>query len=240
MSRRFSAVIPAAGTGSRFGTETPKQYLPLNGQPLIHHALQALLAESRIEQIVVVLAPGDTRWSDRCLPVEGGQRIHVVHAGGATRADSVINGINWLKESLNVDDDDWLLVHDAARPCLDPVQLKSLIDTLAEDPVGGLLAIPVADTLKRADDSGRIEATVDRRGLWLAQTPQMFRVGQLQQALSGGDRVAMTDEASAIERLGLKPRLVPGSLTNLKVTYPEDLPLAEMILAANSRTRSKA
>lgn len=128
-----------------------------------------------------------------------------------------------------------MLVHDAARPCLHPAQLTHLIDTLIDDPVGGLLAIPVADTLKRADQDTRVEATIDRRQLWQAQTPQMFRVGQLQQALSSGDRAVMTDEASAIERLGHRPRLVSGSLTNLKVTYPEDLALASMILAAANK-----
>ncbi|MFM8338850.1 MAG: 2-C-methyl-D-erythritol 4-phosphate cytidylyltransferase, partial [Fluviibacter sp.] len=122
------------------------------------------------------------------------------------------------------------------RPALlHPAQLTQLIDTLIDDPVGGLLAIPVADTLKRADQDTRVEATIDRRQLWQAQTPQMFRVGQLQQALSSGDRAAMTDEASAIERLGHRPRLVSGSLTNLKVTYPEDLALASMILAAANK-----
>lgn len=241
MSRHFFAVIPAAGTGSRFGAETPKQYLPLNGAPLIRHTLQAFLAEPRIDQIVVVLAPDDGIWSDTCLPAKASTRVHVVRAGGLTRADSVINGIKWLKESLHAEGEDWVLVHDAARPCLNSTQLKYLIDTLIDDPVGGLLAIPVADTLKRSDQAARVEATVDRRNLWQAQTPQMFRVGALHSALSQGELSAITDEASAIERLGLKPRLVAGSLTNLKVTYPEDLPLAEMILAtANPRTRSKA
>jgi len=214
---------------------------------LIRHTLQALLADARIDQIVVVLAPDDVTWSDLCMPATGVKRIHVVRRGGATRADSVINGINWLKENIHPMDEDWVLVHDAARPCLNPVELNCLIDILADDPVGGLLAIPVADTLKRADaaladspQSVRVEATVDRRRLWQAQTPQMFRIGALQSALNQADRSTMTDEASAIERSGLQPRLVPGSLTNLKVTYPEDLRLAEMILDAAhvKRTRS--
>lgn len=232
MSRRTFAVIPAAGTGSRFGGGTPKQYLPLHGAPLIRHTLQALLADPRIEQIVVVLAPDDTTWSDACLPLLGADRVCIARDGGLTRADSVSNGINWLKSYSKVNDEDWLLVHDAARPCLHPNQLTHLIDTLIDDPVGGLLAIPLADTLKRADAQTRVEATIDRRQLWQAQTPQMFRIGPLQAALSGGDRTSMTDEASAIEALGQRPRLVTGSLTNLKVTYPEDLALASMILAA--------
>ena len=146
MSRHYFAVIPAAGTGSRFGGETPKQYLPLNGVPLIRYTLQALLADPRVAQVVVVLAPEDTCWSDACLPVDASRRVCVVHDGGATRADSVINGINWLKSNIKVNDEDWVLVHDAARPCLNPVQLGDLIDTWKDDPVGGLLAIPVADT----------------------------------------------------------------------------------------------
>ena len=237
MSSQFFAVIPAAGTGSRFRAETPKQYLSLNGTPLIRHTLQALLRDNRIDRIVVLLAPDDTVWDEGCLPQDAGERICIVREGGATRAESVFNGIHWLYKNINVDNDDWVLVHDAARPCLHPVQLSILIDTLQNDPVGGLLAIPVADTLKRADTASRVEATVDRGMLWQAQTPQMFRIGTLRSALSSGDLAKITDEASAIEKLGLQPRLVPGSMTNLKVTYPEDLPLAEMILA-NAHKRS--
>jgi 2-C-methyl-D-erythritol 4-phosphate cytidylyltransferase len=237
MSRRTFAVIPAAGTGSRFGGDTPKQYLLLDGMPLIRHTLQALLADSRVEQVVVVLAPEDSVWSDSCLPPAGAGRIRIVRQGGATRADSVTNGIKWLIKTVNVDNEDWVLVHDAARPCLAPTQLTGLIDHLIDDPVGGLLAIPVADTLKRADAASRVDATIERAGLWQAQTPQMFRIGQLHEALTSADRATTTDEASAIEGLGLKPRLVQGSLSNLKVTYPEDLALAGMILAAHA-TRS--
>ena len=233
MSRHYYAVIPAAGTGSRFGGEMPKQYLPLNGVPLMRHTLQALLSDTRIVQIVVVLAPDDAYWHDGCLPCDAAGRVHVVRTGGATRADSVINGINWLRSELNASLEDWVLVHDAARPCLHPLQLAGLIDTLADDSVGGLLAIPVADTLKRGDAGARVVATVDRQQLWQAQTPQMFRIGPLQTALSRPDLTAITDEASAIEALGMQPKLVPGSLSNLKVTYPEDLRLAAMILAAN-------
>lgn len=232
MSRHTFAVIPAAGTGSRFGAEMPKQYLPLNGAPLIRHTLQALLGDARISQVVVVLAPDDSLWSDACLPAAGAERVHLTRSGGATRADSVINGINWLKDSLHANNEDWVLVHDAARPCLSLAQVGELIAALSEDPVGGLLAIPVADTLKRAAEDTRVTATVDRSQLWQAQTPQMFRIGPLQSALSRTDLSGITDEASAIEALGLQPKLVPGSLSNLKVTYPEDLRLAAMILAA--------
>lgn len=228
---RYYAVIPAAGTGSRFGGEMPKQYLTLNGEPLIRHTLLALLSDARIAQIVVVLSPDDAHWHEACLPPNAVGRVHIARTGGATRADSVVNGINWLRSEFNVGEEEWVLVHDAARPCLDPEQLTGLINTLADDPVGGLLAIPVADTLKRSDAAARVIATVDRQQLWQAQTPQMFRIGRLQSALSRPDLTTITDEASAIEALGLQPKLVPGSLRNLKVTYPEDLRLAAMILA---------
>lgn len=233
MSRRYFAVIPAAGTGSRFGGDVPKQYLPLHGSPLIRHTMGALLADPRIERVVVVLAPDDAFWDEDCTPVGMLARVSVVREGGATRAISVINGIKWLIDKIKAEPDDWLLVHDAARPCLNSVQLSSLIDGLKDDPVGGLLAIPVADTLKRADTVCRVEATIDRQRLWQAQTPQMFPMGLLHMALSSGSLDGITDEASAIERLGQQPRLVAGSLTNLKVTYPEDLALAEMILSAD-------
>ncbi len=232
-ARHYYAVIPAAGTGSRFGAGMPKQYLPLNGAPLIQHTLQALLSDTRIAQVVVVLSPDDTHWHEACLPTGAAGRVRVVHTGGATRADSVVNGIKWLQSNLNVNQEDWVLVHDAARPCLTMTQLAGLIDALADDPVGGLLAIPVADTLKRGDTAARVMVTVDRQQLWQAQTPQMFRIGPLQSALSRDDLAGITDEASAIEALGLQPKLVPGSLSNLKVTYPEDLRLAAMILAAD-------
>lgn len=240
MKNRYLALIPAAGSGSRFGGETPKQYLLLHGVPLIRHTLAALLGDSRIARVVVVLSPDDDRWSEACLPVGAAERICVVREGGATRADSVINGINWLINELHVENEDWVLVHDAARPCLTPAQVGDLINTLGDDPVGGLLAIPVADTLKRADEQKQVVATIDRQQLWQAQTPQMFRLRHLQSALSRVDLSGITDEASAIERLGHHPRLVSGSLTNLKVTYPEDLDLAAMILAAQHKTHNRS
>lgn len=232
MSRSFFVVIPAAGTGSRFGAGVPKQYLPLNGDALIRHTLSAVLSDLRITRVMVVLSPDDALWDDRFLPATLPGRIAVVRRGGQTRAESVLNGINALKETVQVNSDDWVLVHDAARPCLSGALLTTLINRLQDDPVGGLLAIPVADTLKRADNTDRVVATVDRRQLWQAQTPQMFRLGLLHAALTSGDRSGVTDDASAIEMLGHRPSLVPGSLCNLKVTYPEDLALAETILAA--------
>lgn len=230
MSSQYFAVIPAAGSGSRFGAPLPKQYLTINGLPLIRHTIDALLADARIARVVVVLSPEDSDWHDACVPAKAGDRVSVIRVGGATRAESVLNGINWLKQQPQVGSNDWILVHDAARPCLALPQIDALIASLTEDPVGGLLAIPVADTVKRADVEDRVAATVDRRQLWQAQTPQMFRLDLLQKALSAVDLAVATDEAAAVEALGYAPKLVPGSLSNLKVTYPSDLPLATAII----------
>lgn len=234
MSRQYFAVIPAAGSGSRFGAPKPKQYLMINGVPLIRHTIAALLTEPRIAQVVVVLSPEDTDWDEACLPESSADRVLVIRQGGMTRADSVLNGINWLLQQPQVDSDDWVLVHDAARPCLSPTQIDALLTQLSGDPVGGLLAIPVADTVKHASSDDRVERTIDRRQLWQAQTPQMFRLQLLARALGGIDPATATDESSAVEALGLQPKLVPGSLSNLKVTYPQDLALASAIL--NSTT----
>lgn len=226
MPRHF-AIVPAAGSGARFGAALPKQYLPLAGRPLIFHALRALLDEARIDRVVVVLAPDDAHWSQYDWRALGG-RLEIVRVGGATRAESVLAGLRALETAAAPDD--WVLVHDAARPCLTQAMLADLIDGLADDPVGGLLAVPVADTLKREDTDGRAAQTVPRDGLWQAQTPQMFRHGVLLAALQAA--TAVTDEAGAIEARGLRPRLIRGDATNLKVTYPADLPLAEMIMLA--------
>lgn len=220
---RHYAIVPAAGSGSRFGAEKPKQYLDLLGRPLIFHTLAALTAHPAIERVWVVLAPDDPWWPRHDWS-ELGPKLETVRCGGATRAESVGNG---LKAALAADDD-WILVHDAARPCLSRPMLDALCDELADDPVGGILAVPVADTLKRADANQRVAATEPRDGLWQAQTPQMFRYGRLVEALAKHN--AVTDEAGAIEALGLKPKLVRGDSTNLKVTFPADLALAAMIL----------
>ena len=230
MSDRFFGLIPAAGAGERMGQATPKQYLPLLGRPMLYHSVNALLASDRIDTVFVVLAPGDREfrqheWSGF------GERIAPLYCGGATRHDSVLNGL--IAASSAVEPDDWILVHDAARPCLGQHELQRLLDALATDEVGGILGVPVADTLKRAGPAGRIQATEPREHLWQAQTPQMFRHGLLLQALS---RTAMvTDEAGAVEALGLRPKLVQGSTMNLKVTYAEDLQLAQTILAGCGR-----
>lgn len=226
----FYALIPAAGSGSRMGGAVEKQYLDLNAVPMIAHAMMVLARAPRIEKIFVVLSPTDKRWSNYAW--QGWEeRIEVLRCGGRTRAETVLNGLDAIAKVCAPDD--WVLVHDAARPCLPDELLAKLLDEVADDSVGGLLAVPVADTLKRAAaDSAagaRVEATVSRAGLWQAQTPQMFRHGKLAEALraAGSD---VTDEASAIEKLGLQPRLVESDSRNLKVTYPQDLELAAMIL----------
>lgn len=224
---RHYAIVPAAGSGSRFGAEKPKQYLDLLGRPLIFHTLAALTACPDIERVWVVLAPDDPWWP-RYDWSELGPKLETVRCGGATRAESVGNGLQ--AAAMVAADDDWILVHDAARPCLSAVMLDALFAELADDPVGGILAVPVADTLKRADGEQRVAATEPRDGLWQAQTPQMFRYGQLEKALK--NEKSVTDEAGAIESLGLKPKLVRADSTNLKVTYPADLALAAMILRA--------
>lgn len=222
---RYFAIVPAAGSGSRFGAEKPKQYLNLLGRPLIFHTLAALVACPQIERVWVVLSPDDPYWLQHDWS-ELGAKLETVRCGGETRAQSVTNGLR--AAAMVAADDDWVLVHDAARPCLSDEMLTTLFADLADDPVGGILAVPVADTLKRADAEQRVAATEPRDDLWQAQTPQMFRYGQLQKALKNCTQV--TDEAGAIEALGLQPKLVRADTTNLKVTYPADLALAAMIL----------
>lgn len=224
---RHYAIVPAAGSGSRFGSEKPKQYLDLLGRPLIFHTLKALTACPDIERVWVVLAPDDPWWP-RYDWSELGPKLETVRCGGATRAASVSNGLR--AAAMVAADDDWILVHDAARPCLSAAMLDALFAELADDPVGGILAVPVADTIKRADAEQRVAATEPRDGLWQAQTPQMFRYGQLEKSLKNA--MSVTDEAGAIEAMGLQPKLVRSDATNLKVTYPADLALAAMILRA--------
>ena len=213
------------------GAERPKQFLELAGKPLIWHTLAALLAVPRIASVHVVLAPEDEWWESFDWS-ELGPRLKVLRVGGATRAQSVTNALAEL--ALEVEEDDWMLVHDAARACLASAQVEALIDALEFDPVGGLLAVPVADTLKHGDRQGRVVGTVPWEGLWKAQTPQMFRHGLLCRALA--ETQGVTDEAGAVEALGLSPRLVAADSTNFKVTYPQDVALAEIIL--NSRRRA--
>jgi len=221
---RCHALLPTAGSGSRAGTDVPKQYQPIAGRPMVQHTLNVLRAVSRIQHCLVVIAPDDRHWRD--LP-----GIEAARCGGDSRAESVFNGLQALRES-GANDADWVLVHDAARCLLTPALVDRLIDACVDDPVGGLLALPLPDTLK-AEDRGRVQHTIDRAHKWLAQTPQMFRLGALHAAL-GASRATgfagVTDEASAMEMAGHPPRLVPGSARNFKVTYPDDFALAEAIL----------
>ncbi len=207
----------------------PKQYLPLAGRTVIEWSLAPFLGRPEFPSIVVVLAAGDAHWA--ALPSAANKHLMTV-VGGAERSDSVRAGVEVIAEHARAQD--WVLVHDAARPCLDPADLDRLLKTLADDPVGGLLASPVPDTLKRAGADNRVEATVSRSHLWRALTPQMFRFGVLRQALEhcvAGD-ASVTDEAAAVERLGLKPLLVPGRGDNVKITTMEDLTLATRFFAS--------
>ncbi len=222
---KFHVVIPAAGAGQRMATILPKQYLALLGRPIISWALDTFLACERVASVHLVLSPEDVHWKAHHIHHP---KLSILHCGGKTRAETVLNALN----VLTVDAEDWVLVHDAARPGLTLNLLDSLLDELQDDEVGGLLAIPVADTLKRANNNQRVAHTERREALWQAQTPQMFRYGILKEALikSGG---APTDESQAVEALGLSPKLVTGQLRNLKITYPQDLALAEAIIAAD-------
>jgi 2-C-methyl-D-erythritol 4-phosphate cytidylyltransferase len=209
--------------------ELPKQYLQLGERTMLEHAIDALLAEARIDAVFVVVAPTDTRWHE--LAVDG-ERVEFLPVGGASRAESVRNGL--IAIAARTGDDDRVLVHDAARPCLSVDALSRLIDDVGHDDSGGLLAVPLGDTLKRGED-GRVGITLDRTGLWCAQTPQMFRVASLRSALSQAPIETITDEAMAMERAGHAPKLVPGSAANLKVTTAEDMVLARAILGEQGR-----
>jgi 2-C-methyl-D-erythritol 4-phosphate cytidylyltransferase len=224
--RRF-ALIPAAGSGLRFGGGLPKQYTPLGGVPLLRRTIDALNDSIVLEAVFVVLAPGDKDYAERIGAVRG---VEALRCGGATRGESVRNGLAAIGRHATAED--WVLVHDAARPCIDVQTLNRLLHELEEEPVGGLLAIPLADALKRAESGAGLRAmsTEPREGLWCAQTPQMFRYAILQHAFRNADCARLVDEAQAVEALGVKPRLVQGSPSNIKITYEEDVPLAEAIL----------
>lgn len=220
-------VVPCAGTGSRAGSDGPKQYQTVAGQPMVAHTLAAFARVARIRRVLVVVAPGD-----RCLDLPG-RRYDLAECGGATRAASVFNGLRRLLAE-GAARSDWVLVHDAARCLITRAQIDALIDACASDGVGGLLALPLPDTLK-GEVGGRVACTIDRADKWLAQTPQMFRLGALHDAYAAhadSGFAGLTDEASAIEAAGGKPLLVRGSAQNFKVTYPEDFALAEAVLTS--------
>ncbi len=243
MTERYWAMIPAAGVGRRFGARLPKQYLPLAGRRVIDHVLGLFLEHPAIAGCVVALDPADAWWSEG--PFADDPRVRRVD-GGKERCHSVCNGLDGLVADAAAGAEDWVLVHDAARPCLRRADLDALLAALADEPVGALLGIPVHDTVKRVVGQGgddrpgigpEIVATVPREALWRAYTPQAFRLGLLHraltQALSNGQLV--TDDASAVELSGLRPRMVEGHADNIKITRPEDLPLAEFFLHQQGR-----
>ncbi len=226
---RYIALIPAAGMGSRIGDKCPKQYLSLLGQPMLAYSIDVLARHPRVSMIFVVLAPEDNWFAGFDWKISGAE-LKFLRIGGATRSLSVARGLEAMGDEVG--SNDWVLVHDAARPCLSTGLLNRLIDGVGDDDVGGLLAIPIADTIKAVDGRNRVIETRQRDGLWGAQTPQMFRRGLLERALSEAQSDPLTDESSAIELLGLRPLLVESDADNMKVTFPGDLQLAETILKA--------
>ena len=230
----YRVVVPAAGAGRRMASGTPKQYLEIGAKTVIEHTLDALFACKRIRSIVVVVSADDDTWPGLAARYSS-QSIETV-TGGEERCHSVHNALVHIAQTA--DANDWVLVHDAARPCLRPADIDTLIDTLAGDKTGGLLGVPVADTMKQVSADGQIEQTVSREGLWHALTPQMFRLGPLQvaldKALSSG--CVVTDEAAAMELAGHRPRMIQGHRDNIKITLPADLALAEFYLQARTST----
>jgi len=241
-SPQYWFIVPAAGIGQRMQSSTPKQYLPLADTTVLEKTLSTLLSVEGVRGIIVALHEDDRYWPS--LSISQYDSIHTV-IGGAERSDSVLAALTYLKTSVcqSITDDDWILVHDAARPCVRNETIQALIDQLRMDSVGGILAVPASDTLKRVGLDQYIEKTVDREQIWQAQTPQMFRYGVLSRALLSAlpaqqsedeepinAPLVVTDEASAVEYLGLAPKVVHGRQDNIKITQPDDLWLAEMIL----------
>ena len=222
---KFFAIIPCGGTGQRFGGSTPKQYLKLGTRTVLEHSAQAMLADPRIETVFVVVPPEDTH---AAVLFENCPKIQVLPLAGTQRSNTVLNALNHLLAQFKVAETDWVLVHDAARPGLQAHALTALMDAASEHVAGGLLAMPLADTLKStvvAEDSTVIsQHTVPRQGLWAAQTPQMFRAQALSLAMTECmyKGLVLTDEANAIETMGIGPLIVPGHIENLKITYPSD------------------
>ena len=226
-------VVPAAGIGQRMQADKPKQYLPLGHATILEQTLDALLAVPQIVGIVVAIHPNDQCWKQ--LDIASHQKIHTV-VGGAERSDSVLAALTYLQDHLSPND--WVLVHDAARPCVQVNSIQVLANSLSDNPIGGILGVPSSDTLKSVDDEQTIQHTVDRRSIWQAQTPQMFRYGILYEALSQAQQLgsAITDEASAVEMLGYSVKIIQGRVDNIKVTCPDDLWIAEAILARSKNS----
>ena len=228
---RFWAVVPAAGVGRRMASDVPKQYLDIGGRMVIEHVVARLLQHPRLDGVYVVLSADDGYWQETQF-ARHPEVVRVV--GGEERFHSVLNALDTLARIAAADD--WVLVHDAARPCVRTADISKLIDSVVDHPVGGLLAMPVRDTMKRADANCRVAETLDRRDMWHAFTPQMFRLEALRQALSSANDagVAVTDESSAMELAGYAPLLVEGHPDNIKITRPQDLDLAAYYLAAQA------
>ena len=238
MSRLY-ALIPAGGGGTRAGLGVPKQYHAILGRPMLVHTIERLASALSFSGVFVAIAPGDEHYA---VAVGARRGVEPLPCGGATRAATVANALAMLSSRCGIDD--WILVHDAARPCVPVEALRRLVETLDGDSVGGLLAVPVADTLKHGDGSAepRVVRTEDRRQLWQAQTPQMFRYGVLARAFREPGAAGVTDESAAVELLAARgacamPRLVAGSRANLKVTWPEDFAIAAAILAAQAQSK---
>jgi len=225
---RCWAIIPAAGVGRRIESETPKQYLHINGKTILEYSIELFLNHNLIDGVVIVLSEDDRIWSS--LQIDQKDKL-ITTIGGVERFHSVLNGLIALDSQL--DEDDWVLVHDAARPCLEIGDIDKLINTISTHPTGGILAMPVKDTMKRSKTDNLILKTVEREGLWHALTPQMFRYKKLRQAIESAikENIPITDEAQAIEQTGERPMLVEGSARNIKVTRLEDLALASFYLS---------
>ncbi|MCR8923990.1 2-C-methyl-D-erythritol 4-phosphate cytidylyltransferase [Dasania sp. GY-MA-18] len=224
--KNYYAVVPAAGVGKRVGAAKPKQYIEINGQTVLEHTLNALLKAQLFSEIIVAVSAADSHWQQIALLQH--PQIRVVE-GGQERSDSVLAALTVLQ----AEPEDWVLVHDVARPCIAEKSIHKLIACLKNDEVGGILALPISDTVKQVGEAQAINSTLDRSQLWSAQTPQMFRYQLLQQGLQQGlaQGLVITDEASAIELLGFKPKVVEGLASNIKITRPEDLTLAAFYLS---------
>ena len=240
--KKYWAVIPAAGVGKRMGSNIPKQYLPLAGKTVLEQTLSVFLQHPKISGIVVAITQGDPYWQELQSGLKNNKPI-LLASGGSERCHSVLNALSELssnQENSSVSEQDWVLVHDAARPCLKITDIDRLITQLSDTSSGGLLGLPISDTVKRCDTEQQVLETVDRCDLWRALTPQMFPLGLLKGALEQAinNHELVTDEASAIELRGLKPKMVEGSPDNIKITHPGDLQVAEMFFSAKHKVKS--
>ncbi len=230
---QYHVLIPCAGAGSRMQSAAPKQYMSLNGSPILRHVIALFERLDLVSQIYIVISAQDSHWSDDL--VEGCRKVKVLTCGGESRAATVFAGLQAM--ASEVPSDDWVLVHDAARPGVDAQMVLRLIDAMGPADIGGLLGLPLADTLKRANDIQQVTATVSREALWQAQTPQMFKLGMLKQALAEHLHRQPTDEAQAMEWAGYAPKLVLGDLKNLKITYPQDLTTVSALMQTAINTQ---